>query len=390
MAPNHPKRPTRIAAKVLIVAGEASGDLLGAELMAAIKKRNRSVVFYGVGGPAMKKAGLKALGSIRLFPGMGLAFLPALPGIIALLKGLAAWADKNRPAVCITIDNQEFSARLAKRIAPLGIPCVQYVAPKVWAWRQGRVKGLRKVFSHMLCLFPFEASFFNEHNLPASYVGHPVVERMARVRAVKIDPKKPVLAIFPGSRKSELEHHWPLFLATFLALKQEFPNLTGKVVLVDKPALTFCRKHGWDDSLKPVWGEGRFAAMAGCSAALTKSGTNNLELALLGVPAVVAYRGPAFTLWLAQKLVKVKYASPPNLVINGEVYPEFIQNDATLANLYAAVGVILTSKKVRNATTKLLKGVALALKTDIPAASKAAQIILPYLLAKTPKRPTIS
>jgi lipid-A-disaccharide synthase len=376
-------------AKILIVAGEVSGDLLGAALMKAIQKRRRNIVFYGVGGAAMKKAGLKTLADIRIFPGMGLAFVSALPRLFKLLTKLTDWATRQKPVLCITIDNQEFSARLAKRLTALKVPCVQYVAPKVWAWRQGRVKGLRKVFKHMLCLFPFEADFFNKHNLPATYVGHPVVERLQKFIQRRNPPrKKPVLGIFPGSRRAELTRHWPVFLATFKALRQQMRGLTGVVVLMDKHDLAICRQHGWDRALKPVLGDARFNAMSKLTAALTKSGTNNLELALLGVPAVVAYKMSRLTFGVVRHLVSVPFISPPNLVLGKAVYSEFIQDNANVDALTASVSQLLRSKTAQKATAAQLKATQKRLKTDSPAPVMAANVLMPYLTKQPLQKPT--
>jgi lipid-A-disaccharide synthase len=379
------KRPTTNDQRptILITAGEPSGDILGAELMRELHKQRRGLRFYGVGGAAMRKAGLKSLGDIGVFPGMGLSFLSALPGIFRLLKTLTRWAEAHRPALCLTIDNQEFSARLNKRVSRLGVPCVQYAAPKVWAWRQGRVKGLKKILKHVLCLFPFEADFFNRHGLPATFIGHPVIQRLIPFQHPNIPTSQhPALALLPGSRKAELAYHWPLFLETFAALRRQMPNLRGTVALMDQAALKRCQRVGWCPGLTAVLGEARFQALAQCTAALTKSGTNNLELALLGVPAVVAYRMHPLTYALAKCLVKVRYVSPPNLVAGAEVYPEFIQQAATVSALAARLSPLLRPSVARRTTVDRLRVVRRALATTTPPAAAAARVVLRYLRAR--------
>lgn len=360
---------------ILVCAGEVSGDILGAELVVELNRQRKGLRFAGIGGVQMAKAGVEALGDIDQFPGMGLVeVVGAVPRLKKLLDKVVAWAGEHRPAVCVAIDNQEFSRRLAARLAPLGIPVVQYAAPKVWAWRQGRVKGLKKVLAHVLCVFPFEADFFNRHGLPATYIGHPVVERMAKVAKPKA--KALTLALLPGSRKAELGNHWPVFLETYHRLRKLVPQLHGLVAVESDETLARLKALGWENGLEAVVGEGRHAALAACTAALTKSGTNNLELALLGVPAVVAYRMHWLTAMVARRLVKVPFISPPNLVAGTCVYPEYVQAAVTPQNLARAVYPLLVDASARRHQLDLLGDVAARLATDTPPVQAAAQVVL--------------
>lgn len=374
---------------ILIAAGEASGDILGAELMAELKRRDPMLRFAGVGGAKMRGAGLESLGDISLFPGMGLAeVLPAVPRLLALRNRLAAWAETHKPALCLTIDNQEFSARLAAKVAPLGIPCVQYVAPKVWAWRQNRVHKLKRVFKHVLCLFPFEADFFNAHGLPATYIGHPILQRFPETsfaipgaKRPGTQGKRPVLALLPGSRPAELSHHWPLFLQTYQRLRKQTPALTGLVAVPDDTALARLKTLGWDDSLKAATGDARFKALAACTAALTKSGTNNLELALMHIPAVVAYRMNGLTHGILKHLLRVRipFISPPNLILQKYVYPEFVQDRATPQALAAAVKPLLAATPARAKQMSQLQKVREALEPPQSPLKTAGDVISGYL-----------
>ncbi|MFZ2587822.1 MAG: lipid-A-disaccharide synthase [Alphaproteobacteria bacterium] len=367
---------------VLICAGEVSGDLLGAELVREMARQRKGLQFVGVGGPAMRAAGVEMLGDIADFNGMGLLeVVGSIPRLWRLRNRIVAWAAEAKPAVAVMIDNQEFSKRVAAKLAPLGVPCVQYAAPKVWAWRQGRVHGLKKIFKHILCLFPFEAGFFTRHGMAATYLGHPVVERMGKVRSeVKGQRSKQervlALALLPGSRKAELAHHWPVFLATWQRVKKLVPQLGGVVAVEGAEALARIKALGWDDRLTAVVGEGRFEAVAKCAAALTKSGTNNLELALLGVPAVVAYRMNWLTAAVVRRLVKVPYISPPNLILDACVYPEYVQEAATEANLGRALYPLLTDAACAKHQTDLLAKVAKALAVKVPPVEAAAGVVL--------------
>lgn len=376
---------------ILITAGETSGDILGAEIMRELKAKRKDLTFTGIGGPHMLKEGLKPLGSIEVFPGMGIAeILPAIPAILCLLGRLARWSKRHKPDLLLTIDNQDFSARLAKKLSAQGIPCVHYVAPKVWAWRQHRVVKLKSIFSHILCLFPFEVGFFTDHGLEATYIGHPVALRLAALtpEALKLNIKKDTLALLPGSRRAELKHHWPLFLETFRLLRKKSPALKGIVALPDDAAVARCKAIGWAEGISPVVGESRFQVLGSCTAALTKSGTNNLELALLGVPAVVAYRMNNLTYKIVKRLVKVPAISPVNLVANGleaptgdrpHTYPEFIQDAATPAALAKALGPLLEGGKAAEEQRKSLAAVRKKLATKASPAALAAQVVLSYL-----------
>jgi lipid-A-disaccharide synthase len=375
--PQHPSTRT-----ILIAAGETSGDILGAELMAELRKHNPDITFTGIGGTKMKAAGQQQKATLRAFPGMGLLeVLHALPRLYMLLNKLELDARKHKPSLCITIDNQEFSARLAARLAPLGVPCIQYVAPKVWAWRQHRVHKLKHIFSHMLCLFPFEAAFFNKHNLPATYIGHPIIKRFPPTMPYPANPRRPVLALLPGSRANELTHHWPTFLATYRQLKTRIPTLTGLVAVENAEALKRLQSMGWDEGLTSTIGDARFNALPTATAALTKSGTNNLELALLTVPAVVAYRMNRLTYLILKYILRlnIPFISPPNIILQRVVYPEHIQNDATPTLLANAVQPLLADPNARSAQIKALVQVRSALQTTTPPLQLAAQTILKYL-----------
>ncbi len=372
---------------ILITAGETSGDILGAEIMRELKAKRKDLAFAGVGGTHMRKEGLKPLGDMDVFHGMGIVeLLPSIPSILRLLGKLARWSKAHKPALLLTIDNQDFSARLAKKISAQGIPCVHYVAPKVWAWRQHRVLKLKHIFSHVLCLFPFEVEFFTDHGLEATYIGHPVALRLAGLtpEVLKLNIKKDTLALLPGSRRAELKHHWPLFLETFRLLRKKAPNLKGIVALPDDAAVARCKAIGWADGISPVVGESRFQVLGSCTAALTKSGTNNLELALLGVPAVVAYRMNNLTYKIVKRLVKVPAISPVNLVANGlekgpYTYPELIQDAATAAKLAAELQPLLDGGKAAEEQRKSLAFIRKKLATKASPAALAAQVVLSYL-----------
>lgn len=371
---------------LLIVAGEPSGDRLGAALMAALKAKRKGITFIGVGGPAMEAEGLTSLFPMADLAVMGvLEIVPALPRILKRLKQLTAFAFTHRPDGIITIDNQDFSARLAARLKPLGVPHIQYVAPKMWAWRPGRAKALKTRYTRILSILPFEVPFFKAHGIPTTYVGHPATTTLAALPKHSLTSAL-TLALLPGSRTSELKRHWPLMLATYRILKQAHPQLSALLPVADATALATCQRLApWHEgeALTPVIGDARFAALPTCRAALAKSGTNNLEMALLGLPAVVCYRMNALTYALAKRLVRVPFISLPNLILNTAVYPEFIQNAATPHALAQALTPLLQQKGAFATQKKLLARLQAALATPKPPADMAAEVVL-ELCAKTP------
>ncbi len=380
---------------IMLVATEPSATRLGAALMEAWQNVQPNVVFIGMGGAEMQARGLVQKAPAEAAAVMGLAeVIPAIPRIRKALKVLAHAVETERPALVLTIDGQDFAARLAKATRHLGVPHVQYVAPKVWAWRQGRVHSLAKLFTHILSILPFEAPFFAASGLPTTYVGHPMVSQLAAYAQMRrTQPHSHTLALLPGSRAQEWAHHWPIMLATYRRLRQLQPTLGALLVVPDAAAAARCRAWApWAETeqIEVVVAEQRFAALATCRAALAKSGTNNLELAVLGVPAVVCYRMHALTYAVARWLVKIPYVSLPNVVINPPVmgqkgrktghvvYPEFIQKAVTPENLARALVPMLAPKPPAY-VAKGLAQVAAALETPRPPAEMALEIVLNLL-----------
>jgi lipid-A-disaccharide synthase len=371
---------------IMLTACEPSADRLGAALMEALKKARPEVQFVGVGGPQMQ-----ALGQVQLVPFgdlsvMGLVeVLTSIPKILRHLRTLAAYVKATPPALVVTIDAWDFSRRLAARVqkhAPQ-VPCVQYNPPKAWAWRPGRVIPLKKLFAHCLSVLPFEVDFFKRQGVAITYVGHPMVTALAPVVEGKV-AQGHVLALLPGSRPGELMAHWPVFLETFRRLKKLLPQLQARLVLTVPEHEAVCQQLApWQaaEGIEVVVGEARFGALRSCSAALAKSGTSNLELALLGVPAVVAYKMHPISYWLAKYLVKVPYISLPNLVLGRVVYPEFIQAAVKPENLARALYPWLGKPEGAARVQRDLAEVQALMATTAPPGEVAAAVILNLLPA---------
>jgi lipid-A-disaccharide synthase len=368
---------------VMIVAGEASGDALGGALVAALKKQRPDITFVGVTGAYMRQEGVEELLPVSDLSVMGLAeVIPALPRLIGRLNSLVRQAEKRQISALITIDSYDFSFRLARRVKQkLDIPCIHYVSPKVWAWRPGRARGMEGVFDHILALFPFEPSFYEQFSLPCTFVGHPVAERLAPYmpKLPLIPPPQPALALLPGSRQSEIKRHWPLMQEVFMKLKQEIPALTAVVPIPAERADLQEKIGPLPEGLQLVTGEGRFEALKACRAALAKCGTGNLELAMLGVPMIVGYKLSALTYAIARAIMPYPpYISPVNWVLNAKQVPEFVQQQFSVDGVLPPLRALLLNEEAWRQAAENLAACRKALITE-GAATRAAAVVLKYL-----------
>jgi lipid-A-disaccharide synthase len=338
--------PLRIA----LVAGETSGDTLGAALIEALRREFPHAEFAGVAGPKMKSAGCIAWHDIEELAVMGLTeVLKHLPRLMRLRRDLRQRILDWRPDVFIGVDFKEFNLGLAKQLKRAGLATVQYVSPQVWAWRQGRVKTIGASVDLVLCLFPFEPDFYREHGVRAAFVGHPLADQIpmnpdrAAARAeLGIDPAARVLAVLPGSRRGEVEKLADGFAGAAELLSSRFTGLVTVAPMVT-PALrdlfaARCAVHAPAAQVRMLDGQAR-RALAAADVVLVASGTATLETALFKRPMVVAYRLGAITAFLLRSLglVKIKHFSQPNLLAGKELVPEFFQEAASPENLANAL-----------------------------------------------------
>lgn len=336
---------------VYLVAGEASGDALGARLMAALRARRPEIRFAGVGGDRMAEAGLSSLFPMRELALMGL--LEVLPNIRRLARRLSeTTADiaAQRPAAIVTIDSPGFAMRLAERVRPLGIPLIHYVAPQVWAWRPGRVQRIRERVDRILCLLPFEPTVFEAAGIPVTFVGHPVLESgadkgdAARFRAAHdLRPEERVLLVMPGSRRMEVSRLLPVFGETLRLIASRVPHIRP-VVPVAPTVAEAVRAGAADWPAQPLLVSSpadKHDAFAAAEAGLVKSGTSSLEMAVAGVPHLVAYRVNPITAAIVRRLIRVPYASLVNLLAELEVVPEFLQENCTPPRLVDALAGLM-------------------------------------------------
>lgn len=327
-------RPLRI----FLIAGEPSGDVLGARLIAALRDLTGGAVeVMGVGGEMMREQGLDSLFPMEELSVMGIAeILPHLPGLLRRIRETAAAVDSAAPDALITIDSPDFTRRVARRLRNRSIPRIHYVAPTVWAWRPWRAKGFARDFTHLLALLPFEPPWFERVGLPCSFVGHPVVDSGAdrgdgpafRARH-GIDPQATLICVLPGSRRGEVGRLAGDFGAALEVLAKRHPGLRITVPTVETvEPLVRQVTAGWAGEPVVVRGEGeRHDAMAAADAALAASGTVALELALAKLPTVIAYRMAPLTHFLVRRLANVKFANLVNIIEDREVVPELIQDD---------------------------------------------------------------
>jgi lipid-A-disaccharide synthase len=344
---------------IYLIAGEPSGDVLGARLMAAMRASRPELRFAGIGGERMRGQGLETLFPLHELALMGL--LEVLPNLVRLrrrLRETVADIAARRPAVVVTIDSPGFTLRVLRAIAKLGIPRAHYVAPQAWAWRESRVKHFPGLWDKLLCLLPFEPEFFARHGLAADFVGHPVLEsgadtgNAARFRArhgIAADAR--VVTLMPGSRRTEIGRLLPALGETLALLAPRMPALTPVVAVAEPVAEAVLEGvRAWPGRPVVVTDlADKHDAFAASDAALTKSGTSTLELALAGVPMGVTYRVNPVTAAIARRLVKVKYAALVNLLAGRELVPELIQQASTPQRLAAALETLLTDPAAADA-----------------------------------------
>ena len=376
----------------MLVCGEPSGDQLGAELMAAIKRLEGGAVrIVGVGGPAMAAQGLQSLFPLDDTAVMGLReVVPRIPAILRRVRQAADYALKTRPDAVVLIDNPDFTHRIAQRLKRIdaSIRTVNYVAPQVWASRQYRARRMARYFDLVLALLPFEPPFFERYGVRAVFVGHPVIERAGRIAGgaalrerLGIALDAPLLALLPGSRMSEVRLLLPQFRDAVARLTGDIPALV--CVLPTVPHVNrYVREttRNWPSILHIVEDEAdKFATFETADVAIAASGTVTTELALAGTPMVVAYRLGWLTYQLARHFVRVRFATLVNIVLDRRAVPEFIQAECTGVALAHATLKLLREPFVRDRQRlDLAEAVAKLGVGGEPPSLRAARVLLDF------------
>ena len=334
---------TNCPLRIGLVVGEASGDLLGAGLITALQENHPDAIFEGVAGPKMQALGCQSLYPMETLSVMGLVEpLKRLPALLRMRRGLIEHFIAQPPDVFIGIDAPDFNLGIELRLKKAGIPTVHYVSPSVWAWRQGRIKKIARAVSHMLTLLPFEADFYQDHNVPVTFVGHPLADELplqpdmqgARDQ-LNLPSETPIIALLPGSRQSEVALLGQLFLDTARLCLKENPELSFVL-----PAANPARRRQIDGMLAEyedlpvtVFDGQSHLVMEAADVVLLASGTTALETMLLKKPMLVSYKTGWLTYAIISRMLKVPYISLPNLLAGRELVPEVLQDDATAETL---------------------------------------------------------
>ncbi|WP_271606654.1 lipid-A-disaccharide synthase [Bradyrhizobium sp. CCBAU 11434] len=345
--------------KIFLIATEESGDRLGSALMKVLRQRlGDGVEFEGVGGLTMAREGLETLFPIEELSIVGLAaVVQQLPKILRLIRETADAVTEAAPDALVIIDSPDFTHRVARRVRAKNpsIPVIDYVSPSVWAWRPGRARAMLGYVDHVLGLLPFEPEEYRKlGGPPCSYVGHPLTEQLGSLRPNMEEQKRragepPVLLVLPGSRRSEIRHHLDVFGAAIGQLQSS--GVAFELMLPTMPHLEATIRAGvanWPVKPRIAVGETeKRAAFRIARAALAKSGTVTLELALSGIPMVTAYRVGAMEAFILRRAIQVSSVILANLVIGKDVIPEFLQEDCTPSRLAGALSEVLTDSPMR-------------------------------------------
>lgn len=351
-------------ASLLVVAGEASGDLHGARLLTSLGRRHPNLKAFGLGGPELEKAGLDCLASSDEIAVVGITeVIRILPRARAIFRTLVDATVARGTRVALLIDAPDFNLRLAKALKRHGVEVVYYISPQIWAWRRRRVKAIRRLVDRMLVLFPFEHDFYREHDVASVHVGHPLVDEVPVIanawseQPPEETPKPVRLCLLPGSRRSEVRALLPNLLETVTRMADELPIA---VRLIRAPAIALRDLESAFERcpvpIDVVEAEERFEAIADCHLALCASGTATLEVGLLGTPMIVVYRLARWSYVLAKLLVKLPSFSLVNLVLGGKAVPERLQAESDPDRLAAeAVALVRDRDRIEAMRSELAR-----------------------------------
>ena len=327
-----------------LIAGEASGDMHGANLMKALRAQDPDATFRVWGGDKMREAGGHLVAHYNEMAFMGFTeVLANLPTILRYIRGCKADLRLQQPDVLILIDYPGFNLRIARYAHALGLRVVYYISPQVWAWKASRVKQIRQYVDQMLVILPFEEAFYQQYHYPVTFVGHPLLDAIEAFQPIPDFyqryqlPNKPIIAVIPGSRKQEIAQMLP----TMLEAVRQFPEFQAVIAAAPGISEQFYKRFlSRDDEAKVVEGAS-YSLMLNARAGLVTSGTASLEAALFGLPEVVCYKGGWISYWIAKRLVNIRYIALANLVLNKEAVKELIQGDFNVQSLTASLKPLL-------------------------------------------------
>jgi len=372
-----------------IAAGEASGDLLGAELVRAIRTRLPEAQFVGIGGPKMQAEGVESWFPMERLAVRGyVEVLKHYPGLLSLRRSLKGRMSRAHPRVFIGIDAPDFNLPLEAKLKRNAIPTVHFVSPSLWAWRGGRIRFISRAVNRVLLLFPFEVPIYRHAGIPFTYVGHPLADLIpledvtnAAREQLRLSQSRRIVTLLPGSRQSELHAMAELFIRTARLLVQQFSDLGFLVPLVSRETreifeAALYREQAADLPLTVLFGHAR-EAIAASDAVLAASGTATLEAALYKKPMVITYRMAGLTWKLMSRMRYQPWVGLPNIIAGEYIVPELLQDDATPENLAQAMLNVISDPVVRERLPQRLRSIHLSLRQN--AADKAAKAVMPWL-----------
>ena len=341
--------------KIVIIAGEKSGDVLGAKLLDDIRNKYPDAYCYGIGGEDMKSKGFHNLTSIDQLSLMGIVeVLGSIFKLIKLKNYLVQQFIADKPDVVIGIDAPDFNFRLYKPLKAAGITCIHYVSPKVWAWREHRIKEFKKKIDHILTLFPFEVEYYSKYDIPATFVGHPYADKIVNIvnqkqakEKLQVSENKRVIAILPGSRNAEIKRLGRLFIETASKLQATFTDLVFVIPAANshiKTKIAEILKEFKQLDVILIEGQSELV-LAASTAVIVASGTATLETALHKKPMVVSYKVNYFSYMIIKSLIKIPYVALPNILSKKFIVPELLQDKATCDNLYQEMHRILSDQQ---------------------------------------------
>lgn len=368
-----------------LVAGEASGDLLGAHFIRALQQGHPRLRVAGIAGPRLVEAGVEAIyPSEKLAVNGYVEVLRHLPGLLRIRARIGRYFLERRPRVFVGIDAPDFNFALERRLKAAGIPTVHFVSPSIWAWRPERIRKIREAVSHMLVVFPFEEKIYRDAGIPVTYVGHPLADVIpleadtAAARAALNLADGPVFALLPGSRLSEVKRHAALMLDAARLIARRRPDAQFILPAASPAAAAMIEQTRAGRELNLVVLAGRsHAALAACDVALVASGTATLETALFKKPMVITYRVPALTAWLMRRKALQPWVGLPNILAREFLVPERIQETATPENLAADALAWLDDAPRCESVVARFDDLHRVLRQN--AAARIAQALAPYL-----------
>jgi lipid-A-disaccharide synthase len=371
---------------ILIIAGEASGDMHGASLVKALRTKKPDLDIFGIGGDRMAEEGVEIIYHARDLSFLGFfEVIKHLPFIQKVFRNMIARLKTQNPDLVILIDYPGFNLRFAEKAKKLGFPVLYYISPQVWAWGRNRVKKMAKYIDQMIVIFPFETEFYRQHNMDVRFVGHPLKDRVDAILPKKdflnqfhLDSTRPVIGLLPGSRIQEVQKLFGLMIQAYQKMKKKIPDLQAVVGLaptLTDSVYTKIMKHADDIFLIR---NHTYEVMAHSDAVMVASGTATLETALLGTPMVVLYKMTPLSFFIGRILVKIKNIAIVNIVAGKTVVPELIQNQATPEKIEKEMFDLLTNDKRRTTMKKQLSEVSQKLG-EKGANNRAADVVLEFL-----------